>query len=200
MIDISVTPFAQVAVYRNNTISPLLFPNIIYKYAKLYNNAYVIIESNDQGSLVANGLYYELEYEEVHVESAIKANSIGILMTKKTKRIGCSGLKDLIENNKIDLCDENTIIEVSTFVGRGTSYEASEGNHDDLVMNLVMFAYFIQTQFFGDMTDIDIKKMLFEERMKAMEDDMIPFGFIDDGSAYSQELEDEKPGWYVEFD
>ena len=44
LIDISVSPFQQVAVYRNNTISPLLFPNIIYKYAKSYNDAYVVIE------------------------------------------------------------------------------------------------------------------------------------------------------------
>lgn len=198
LIDISVSPFEQVAVYRNNTISPLLFPNIIYKYAKLYNNAYVVIESNDQGSVVANGLYHELEYENVHVESAVKANAIGILMTRKTKRLGCSGLKDLLENDKLNIIDENTILEVSTFVGRGQSYAASDGNHDDLVMNLVMFAYFVQTQFFADMTDIDLKKMLFAAKMKEIEDDIVPFGFIDDTSDYQESLE--KPDWFVEFD
>lgn len=199
LIDISVTPFEQVAVYRNNTISPLLFPNVIYKYANVYNQAYVVIESNDQGSLVANGLYHELEYENVHVESAIKANAIGILMTRKVKRLGCSGLKDILENQKLKVVDENTIMEISTFVGRGQSYEASDGNHDDLVMNLVMFGYFVQTQFFSDMTDIDLKKMLFEEKMKSIEDDIVPFGFVDDGTQYNKELE-EKPEWFIEFD
>ena len=76
LIDISVKPFKQVAVYRNNAISPLLFPSIIYKYAVSYNKAYVVVESNDQGSMVANGLYHELEYDNVHVESAVKANAI----------------------------------------------------------------------------------------------------------------------------
>ena len=198
VIDISVSPFEQVAVYRNNTISPLLFPNIIYKYANVYNKAYVVIESNDQGSVVCNGLYHELEYENVHVESAIKANSIGVTMTRKVKRLGCSGLKDILENNKIKIVDENTILEISTFVAKGQSYEASEGNHDDLVMNLVMFGYFAQTQFFNDMTDINIKQMLFEERVKAIEDDIVPFGFVDDGSDYIDQIE--KPEWVIEFD
>jgi hypothetical protein len=189
LIDISVRPFKQVAVYRNNTISPLLFPNIIYKYAKSYNDAYVIIESNDQGSLVCNGLYHDLEYENMHVESAIKANALGIEITRKSKRIGCSGFKDLIENNKIDIVDEQTIIEISTFEARGQSYEASDGNHDDLVMNLVMLGYFISTQTFSDMTDIDLKQMLFKQRLDEIENDIVPFGFIDDGTDAIEAIE-----------
>ena len=82
LIDISVRPFKQVAVYRNNTISPLLFPNIIYKYAKSYNDAYVIIEANDQGGIVCTGLYYDLEYENCHVRSALKADQIGVEMNR----------------------------------------------------------------------------------------------------------------------
>ena len=198
VIDISVRPFEQVAVYRNNTISPILFPNIIYKYAKVYNNAYIVVESNDQGSLVTNGLYYELEYENLHAESAIKADGLGITMTRKVKRLGCSGIKDILENKKLKVVDENTIIELSTFVAKGQSYVANDGNHDDLVMNLVMFGYFITTEFFADMTNIDLKQILFESKMKQIEDDMVPFGFIDDGEQFIQETE--KPTWYVEYD
>ena len=191
-IDISENPFKQVAVYRCNTISPILFPNIIYKYAKLYNEAYVIIESNDQGTVVCNGLHDELEYENIHLESTVKASGIGIEMTRKTKRVGCSAIKDLLENGKLEIVDENTIMEVSTFVAKGQSYEASDGNHDDLMMNLVMFGYFASTQFFSDMTDIDIKQVLFEEKMQQIEDDIPPFGFIDDGSDYMNEVESTK--------
>ena len=203
LIDISVKPFEQVAVYRNNTISPLLFPSIIYKYAKLYNKAYVIVESNDQGSLVANGLYQELEYDNVHMESAVKANAIGQAMTRRVKRLGCSGLKDLIETNKLKIYDEQTILEISTFVAKGNSYEASEGNNDDLIMNLVMFGYFAQTQFFNDMTDINLKEMLFKQRMAEIEADIVPFGWVDDGSDWIKSIEDEensKPDWFVDFD
>ena len=199
VIDITVQPFQQVAVYRNNSISPILFPNIIYKYSILYNNAYTVVEANDQGQVVCNGLYYELEYENLHTESAIKANALGIEMTRKVKRLGCSAVKDLLENNKLDIHDEQTISEVSTFTAKGTSYEASNGNHDDLMMNLVMFGYFVSTQFFSDMTDIDLKRMMFEEKMVAIEQDVPPFGIIEDGSDFINQIESDNiydTGWH----
>jgi hypothetical protein len=200
LIDISSRPFKQVAVYRNNLISPLLFPNIIYKWANSYNKAYVVIESNDQGSLVTNGLYHDLEYENMHVESAIKANALGIEMTRKVKRLGCSSFKDILENNKLEICDDDTILEISTFVAKGVSYEASTGNHDDLVMNFVMLGYFISTQYFSDMTDINLKELMFKHKMKEIEDDLPPFGYIDDGlSSISNEEEREGRQWAIEY-
>lgn len=181
VIDVSQRPFKQVAVYRNNNISPLLYPNIIYKYANLYNEALCIVENNDAGILVAVGLYQDLEYENMFLESAIKSDAIGVTMTRKVKRIGCSSIKDILENNKLQVVDEETILEISTFVAKGVSYEASDGNHDDLMMNLVMFGYFVSTQSFGDNFDMNIKNLLFEERMAQIEEDLPPFGIIDDG-------------------
>jgi hypothetical protein len=198
VIDISVRPFKQVAVYRNNTISPILLPNIIYKYAKLYNEAYVVIESNDQGTLVCNGLYQDLEYDNLHMESAIKADRIGIEVNRKVKRLGCSAIKDILENQKLQIIDENTIMEISTFVSKGQSYEASDGNHDDLMMNLVLFGYFVSSQFFADMTDINLKEMMFAKKMKEIEDDVPPVGFIDDGLEQVREEENQKSmGWHT---
>ena len=198
VIDISTRPFKQVAVYRNNTISPILFPDIIYKFAKAYNDAYIVVEANDQGQVVCNGLYYDLEYENLHVESAVKANALGIEMTRKSKRIGCSSFKDLIETGKIEVCDENTILEISTFEAKGQSYEASQGNHDDLVMNLVMFGYFAGTSYFGEMTDINLKELLFEQRMKEIEADVVPFGFVDDGLPERPVIDPERDGWQID--
>ena len=197
ILDISTRPFEQVAVYRNNTISPILFPNVIYKYAKVYNEAYVVVEANDQGSVVCNGLYHDLEYENMHVESAIKANALGIEMTRKTKRLGCSAIKDILENNKLQIVDEQTILEISTFEARGQSYEATDGNHDDLMMNLVMFGYFVSTQYFADMTDINLKEMIFKQRMQEIEDNVVPFGIIDDGRQYSQQIENTEDPWKI---
>ena len=181
IIDVSTKPFKQVAVFRDNMISPLLFPDIIYKYAKTYNEAYVVIESNDSGETVCNGLYYELEYENVFVESAIKSSGIGVTMNRKIKRIGTSTMKDLVEQDQIFIRDSYTIMELSTFVARGSSFEASDGNHDDLVMNLVLFGWFTTTQMFAEYADVDVKKMIYEEQMKMIEDDMLPFGEIDNG-------------------
>jgi hypothetical protein len=189
VIDISTRPFKQVAVYRNNLISPLLFPNIIYKYANFYNQAWVVVESNDQGTIVCNGLYYDLEYENLHVESTVKANRLGIEMNRKIKRIGCSAIKDLLEERKLELVDNHTILETSTFVSKGTSYEASEGNHDDLMMNLVMFAYFAIGDYFLQLTDVNVKDMMFKNQMKAIEEDILPFGYVDDGIAAIEEAD-----------
>jgi len=200
VIDISVRPFQQVAVYRNNLISPLLFPNIIYKYANSYNEALIVVESNDVGVVVCNGLYHDLEYENMFVESTIKADSIGVNMNRKVKRIGCSSFKDLLEENKLDIVDEDTILEVSTFISKGQSFEASDGNHDDLVMNLVLFGYFVGTSYFGEVTDINIKKLMFEQRMREIEDNMVPFGFYDNGIV--EEAEPWKPDdpWQIKED
>lgn len=198
VIDISERPFKQVAVYRNNVISPILFPDIIYKYAKVYNEAYVIIEANDQGGVVCNGLYYDHEYENMHVSSSIKANALGVEMNRKIKRLGCSAIKDILETQKINIQDENTILEISTFVAKGQSFEASDGNHDDLMMTLVMFGYFATSSYFGDMTDINLKEMMFKQKMKEIEDDMVPFGFSDDGLDDIQVHEEGSP-WAVEY-
>jgi hypothetical protein len=160
VIDVSQNPFVQVCTYRDNMISPLLFPDLIYKYATHYNEAYVVVESNDAGQVVCNGLYYDLEYENVFVESMIKANAIGVTMTKKTKRIGCSNIRDIMAQGKLVIKDEETIREMSTFVAKGSSYQADHNSHDDLMMNLVMFGWFTSTPFFAESTDVNMKHML----------------------------------------
>ena len=197
IIDVSDRIFKQVAVYQNNTISPLLYPNIIYKYAKVYNDAMVVVESNDAGQVVCNGLYHDLEYENMFVESVIKADSLGIRMNRKVKRIGCSSFKDLIETNKLEIYDRETISEISTFTARGNSWEATDGNHDDLVMNLVLLGYFVGTTYFNEMTDINIKDLMFSQRMREIEDDVLPFGFIDDGR-HEIVVDQEAERWHIQ--
>jgi hypothetical protein len=192
IIDVSSVPFKQVAVFRDNMTSPLLFPDVIYKYANHYNQCYVIIESNDQGAVVCNGLHYDLEYENVFVESMIKANAIGVTMTRKTKRIGCSNIKDILEQGKLDIYDNETIIELSSFVAKGNSYQADHDGHDDLMMNLVMFGWFTSTPFFEDATDVNMKNLLYKEKIKQIEDDMIPVGIFGD-----QQEHPEGPQWEI---
>ena len=203
IIDISQRPFQQVAVYQNNKISPILFPDIIHKYAVAYNNCTVIIESNDQGGVVCNGMYYDYEYENLFIESAVKANGLGINMNRKVKRLGCSNIKDIIEENKLQINDKQTILEVSTFVAKGQSYEASDGNHDDLMMNLVLFGYFSNMAAFNELSDINFKKFLFNQQMKEIEADVVPFGYIDDASDIIEELKSqadmERDDWELPY-
>lgn len=126
-----------------------------------------------------------------------KANSLGVRMDRKVKRMGCSSFKDIIENKKLDIVDEQTIIEISTFEAKGQSFEASNGNHDDLVMNFVMFGYFAGTSYFNEMTDINLKDMLFKQRMTEIENDVLPFGFIDDGVPDLPQVDPMRAGWGI---
>jgi hypothetical protein len=178
VIDVSTNPLIQVCTYRCNTMSPLLLPDLLYKYAQYYNMCYVIVESNDAGQVVCNGLYYDLEYENVFVESMIKANAIGVTMTRKVKRMGCSNIKDIMEQKKLVINDEDTIREMSTFISKGSSYEADHNNYDDLMMNLVLFGWFTSTMFFREATDVKLKHMLYKEKVKQLQDEVIPVGNI----------------------
>lgn len=174
VIDVTEIPFKQVACFRDNMISPLLFPDFIYKMAKWYNNAYLIVESNDQGSLVWRALRYEFEYENMYVGKVANGTTFGLEQTRKTKRIGCSNLKDLIEEGKLEVVDAETIRELGTFEAKGSSYEATQGNHDDLVMSLVMFGYFASTNMFTYVTDENMRDMMLEEKNRLIADS-VPF-------------------------
>lgn len=179
ILDITQRPIKQVAVYRNNKITPFLYPTVLVKYGTIYNNAFMIIESNDQGTLVCSGVH-ELDYEEMYMESTVKADKMGLLMTVKSKRLGCAGFKSMLESGKLKVVDADTIREISTFSVKGKSYEATEGNTDDLVMGLVGFGYYATTSHFKAETDIDIASMMHGAEIKEIENDMPDIG-IDDG-------------------
>ena len=180
VLDITELPFKLVAKYRSNSISPLLFPNIIQRVATAYNKATVLIESNGPGGEVCNILHYDLEYENTINESGVHAK-LGIKMTKRVKAIGCSNFKDLVEANKLVINDLETISEISQFIVRGKSWAAEEGGTDDLVMSLVMFSWFSSQPMFKDLNDIDLRTRLYDGQIQEIEDDLTPFGFIEDG-------------------
>lgn len=181
IIDISSSPFKQVAVYRNNRISPMLLADVMVPVAKKYNNAHIIVEVNNGGSQVANDIYHDYEYENMHLESAIRADGVGLTMNKKTKRIGCSHLKDLIESGQLQIVDTQTLQELSTFSVSGSSYAATQGNHDDIVMTLVSFAFVMQTLLSDE--DKSLKDLLFDKLAENIEEDLLPPGIFDDRSA-----------------
>ena len=191
VIDITNNEFVQVATYRDNMVSPLIFPDIIVKIANMYGQAMVIIENNDAGQIVCNTIYYDLEYENTFVESAVKKGGVGVTMTKKVKRIGCSNLKDLIELNKLKIVDRETIKELAAFEVKGSSYQAATGNHDDLVMNLVLFSWFVSSEVFGDLNDANLREIIFDTKMQEIEEDIVPVGvfedrFTDQGTVYDE--------------
>ena len=194
VFDVTKQPYRQVAKYRKNDISAMLYPNIIFTTAQKYNDSFVLVEVNDIGQQVADILYHDLEYENMMMITMHGRNgqqigggfaknvSMGIRTTKQVKRIGCATLKDLIERNNLLIDDFDTISELTTFIGKSTSWEADEGCHDDLVMTCVLFSWLVQQRYFREMTDQDIREKMFAEQMKIIEEELVPFGIINDGN------------------
>ena len=209
VFDITQIPYRQVAKYRDNVISPMVYPNVIYQTGRRYNNAWTLIEINDIGQAVAESLYNDLEYENMlmcsmHGRAGQKIGSgfgknaqYGIRTSKQLKRIGCAALKEMIETDKLIIPDFDTIAELTTFASKYNSYEAEEGHHDDLAMGLVVFAWLVQQQYFKDMTDLDIRQQMYKDQMKSMEEDMLPFGIIDDGRSDDTFTDSEGTTWQV---
>ncbi len=193
VVDISQMPYKLVAKYRSKDISPLLYPTIIYNVAKYYNEAYVLVEINDIGQQVADILHQDLEYENMlatsvkgragqQISGGFSGNSsMGIRTTKQVKRIGCSNLKDLVEQDKFIVQDYETIVELSTFISKSGSYESEEGSHDDLVMCCVLFSWLAKQTYFRDITNTDIRQKIYDEKLRMLDDEALPFAIIDDG-------------------
>lgn len=176
IFDVSTEPFEQVAVYRNNMVSPLLYPDVIAKYCSFYNTALVIIENNAEGAVVAQQMHYDLEYDNVFTQGGTRLEDIGVTMTRKIKRIGTSTLKEILEEHKLKICDKELIKELLTYVNKGMSFEADKGYHDDLVMNCVVFAWFLTTEYFEHLTNNRVKDLLYASQQKDIYEDILPAG------------------------
>ena len=194
VFDITNFPYKVVAKYRNNEIKPMLFPNIIQQTAKNYNDAWVLVEVNDIGEQVANILHYDLEYENMLMAAmrgragqvvghgfSGKKSQMGVRTTAQVKKLGCSNLKTLLEDDKIITTDYDIISELTTFAQKHNSFEAEEGCNDDLAMCLVIFSWLVAQDYFKEMTDNDVRKRIYEEQKNQIDQDMAPFGFLDDG-------------------
>ena len=209
VFDVSEMPYKQVAVYRDNQISPMLYPNVIYNVGNKYNSAHVLVEVNDIGSQVADTLHYDLEYENIMIVTMrgragqqigggfAKNIQLGLRTSKQIKRIGCATLKDLIEQDQLIVPDFNTIKELTTFALQNNTYQAEEGAHDDIAMTLVIFGWLVQQRYFKEMTNMDIRKKMWEEQMDTLEQDMLPFGIIDDGMEAETFVDGDGQKWDV---
>lgn len=222
IIDITTTPYKLVATFRNNTMSPLVFPNAIHVAAKQYNNAHVLVEINDMGGQVADVLHADLEYENI-LSATMRGrkgqvldggfgsgqSQFGVRTTEVVKRMGCSILKSLVESEKIIIQDFDVIKELFAFVAKKNSFEAEVGYNDDLVMTLVLFGWLSTQPYFKDLSSLDIRKDIYQDTISKLEEEMTPFGFVDDGieepvpekpledgSTWWADRQSEQTGWY----
>jgi hypothetical protein len=207
IFDITNFPYKTVAKYKNNEIKPMLFPNIIHDVAKAYNDAWLLIEVNDIGDQVASIMHFDLEYDNVLMCAmrgragqivgtgfSGKKSQLGVRMTAAVKKLGCSNLKTLVEDDKLIVNDYDMISELTTFIQRKNSFEAEEGCNDDLAMCLVIFSWLVAQDYFKEMTNNDVRKRIYEEQKNQIEQDMAPFGFISDGLDDGEVYIDEETG------
>tara|TARA_Y100001937_G_scaffold77722_1_gene105420 strand:+ start:548 stop:2203 length:1656 start_codon:yes stop_codon:yes gene_type:complete len=201
-------PYRIVATFRNNEISPMVYPTIIHSLCKQFNNCYCMIEINDIGGQVADILHSEFEYENILMTSVRGrkgqtldggfgkgGSQLGMRSTTATKRVGCSNLKNMIEEDKLIVEDFGIIDELISFISRKNSFEADKGHNDDLVMSLVLFAWCTTQQYFKDLLNMDIRKQLYKEKMEQLEEEMTPFGFINDGNSTEYEIDSDGTLW-----
>ena len=193
IVDVTELPYKHVAKFRDNKLSPLIFPTYVYNIANRYNRAFILVETNNVGQQVVDILHYDLEYENIYklehhhikgqsISSGFRrSTSFGIKTTKSVKKIGCANLKTLVENDKLIINDFDTIAEMNTFARIRDTYAAEEGNNDDLVMGLVLFAWLTAQTFFKDSTNIDVRKLMLAEQNMMVDEDLTPVGVFDDG-------------------
>jgi hypothetical protein len=198
IVDITEVPYKQIAKYRDNKISPMLYPTVINKVATEYNEAYVLVEVNSSEQ-VASILYSEMEYENILFVNRGSSGQVvsggfgggqtqlGVVTDKRVKRIGCSNFKSMVEENKLLIQDADTITEISTFIETKGSYKADEGYHDDLVMPLVLFSWLTTNPYFKELNDVNLRQIMYENQMKQIEDELTPFGFMNDGQETTTE-------------
>ena len=211
LYDITTVPYKIVGIYRNNEVKPMVFPNIINQISVQYNQAYILCEVNDIGDQVASILQYDLENENV-LMCAMRGRAgqivgqgfsgtktqLGVKMSTTVKKIGCSNLKQLVETDKVLINDYDIIAELTTFIQKRQSFEADDGCHDDLAMCLVIFGWLVAQDYFKEMTENDVRTRIYEEQKNQIEQDMAPFGFIDDGlGTYEKEKDQEGNVWVV---
>jgi hypothetical protein len=197
VFDVTKLPYRQVAKYRNNEITPIMLPAVVYASAKKYNDAFVLVEINSIGLQVADILHFELAYENL-LKFQTKGKqgnqpsegfgaggknkvALGLRTTPQSKIIGCANLKTLVESDKLIINDADTIMELSSFSSNKRSFAAEEGSNDDLAMTLVHFGWLTSQKYFKENISEDIKSALQKEQMDVMDTNIVPFGFIDDG-------------------
>ena len=209
VVDITQFPHRVVAKYRNNSIKPMLFPNLIWEVCKSYNEAFILCEVNDIGDQVASILQYDLEYQNLLMCSmrgragqivgqgfSGKKTQLGVKMSKTVKKVGSLNLKTMIEENKLLFNDYEIISELTTFISKHNSFEAEEGCNDDLAMCLVIYAWLVAQDYFKELTDQDVRKRLYEEQKNQIEQDMAPFGFMDDGLGEDSFVDTDGDRWF----
>lgn len=188
IFDVTHYPYRIAAKYRNNEISPMLYPYTIVDMCSAYGKCPVLVETNnDVGGQCISVLWYDLEYEETLQTSNHKQHGLriggydsvpGIRTTSRPRNMGCANLKSLMETGKLLVEDLDTATELGTFILKNDKYQADKGCHDDCVMPLVLFSWLVKTEWFVDTYERNIASDMFKSASQQAIEELCPFGGI----------------------
>ena len=199
VIDITKFPFKQV-VCGKLQIDYLLMPEFIYELANTYNTAFTIIENNEgAGQSIADTLKRDFEYENLYFDRDGKGDKFkkypGFRTTPKSRNQLLETLKLLIENNKLEINDEDTIFELQRFVLLRKKFQAEDGFHDDLVMSLaIAFCLFNDINNFEDIKKVS--ESIYSDDSSVEFTDIMTIGCFDDGTGINNFESDNSNDYY----
>jgi hypothetical protein len=142
----------QVAEWQHNKTTVQQQVNVIKQLTKyIYgitgdnNSIYYSVENNTLGEAALVAIA-EIGEENIHgyfMSEPARSGHVrrfrkGFNTTHKSKLSSCSKLKELMENNKLTVHSKSLISQLKTFVASGNSFQGKPGEHDDLVMALVL--------------------------------------------------------------
>ena len=139
------------AVYRNNTIDPSQFGDLLFYLGRYYNNALLAVESNSMGIATLNRLtqmgyvnmYYQTKMANVSKEEGTR---IGWRTTSASKPAIIGFLKNAIEQEDIWIPSRIIIGELMNYVADDSGKtNAIVGHNDDTVIALAIALEVIRT-------------------------------------------------------
>lgn len=189
IVDSIQQPHTVVFTLRTNKTNIFQFTELVWRFAKTYNEAWILVEVNIHD--IATPLYRDYEYENV-IKTSLKKQKVtsaffregskfGVKTTTPVKKLGLEMLIDLLKKNWIIINDIEIVKEMSTLVNKKKSFEASPGQHDDLVMTLVLFAWLLTNEGFKELVDIETPRSLLQDAYVNSLWDSLPRFFIEDG-------------------
>ena len=132
------------------------------------------MESNDIGNTVLYILVYDLDYDNVVKTYNYFRATLGQKTTARTKLTGCNTLKEMLDTGKLIVVDKQTLVELEHFEQVNESFAAGAGFHDDRVMTLVNFCYYITTNAFDREYEMNMRGELGESSLNEIKESLAP--------------------------
>jgi hypothetical protein len=109
-------------------------PKVYYSVENNTLGEAALVAINEIGEEHIPGLFISEPIRKGHVRKFRK----GFNTTHNSKIAACSKLKQLIETKAITIQSKPLIRQLKTFIAAGTSFGAKSGEHDDLVMAMLL--------------------------------------------------------------